>query len=97
MAAAFLQAFARILAFEVQVAVGRTLSHDVPHGFVITTLRPSLGRYVCDPAWSEPLTALPVAFFGPRWGHDRRLESFEGDQDLVVRPAEIEVPEVGAA
>jgi len=92
-AGAFLQAFARNLAFEVQVAVGRTLRLDLPHGFLVITLRPSTTRYVCDPAWSEPLTELPAAFFGSRWGHDRRLDSFEGEQDLVVRPAEIDLPD----
>lgn len=93
-AGAFLQAFARVLAFEVQVAVGRTLRLGMPHGFVVVTLLPSMDRFVCDPAWSEPLTQIEVAFFGPGWGHDRRLEGFEGERELVVRPAQVDVPDV---
>jgi hypothetical protein len=96
-AGAFLQSFARVLAFELQMAVGRTLRQDVPHGFVIITLRPSLKRYVCDPAWSEPLTDLRVAFFDAAWGHDRRLVGFEGQQDLTVRPFEVDLPEEDAS
>lgn len=96
-AAAYLQAYARVLAFEVQVAIGRTLRLGVPHGFLVLTLRPSMKRYVCDPAWFEPLTDLRVAFFGPGWGHDRRLEGFEGQQELIVRPAEVDLPEVATS
>ena len=92
-AAAFLQAFDRILAFQVQAAVGRTLSLDVPHGFVVITLLPSLQRFVCDPAWREPLTALDIAFFGPGWGHDRRLDGFEGEQFLEVSSESIDLPQ----
>ncbi|MEZ4272832.1 MAG: hypothetical protein R3C68_15775 [Myxococcota bacterium] len=77
-----------------QLAIGRTLSHDIPHGFVIVTLRPSMQRYVCDPAWSEPLTPLCTAFFGPEWGHDRRLEGFEGHQERGVAPQHIDLPVV---
>lgn len=95
-AGAFLQAFARVLNFEVQMAVGRTLRLGVPHGFVVLTLFPSMSRFVCDPAWSEPLTDLRVAFFGPSWGHDRQLEGFEGEQNIVVRAADINVPEASA-
>jgi len=93
-AGAFLQAFSRILAFEIQIAVGRTQRLGVPHGFVVVTLLPSLRRYVVDPAWAEPMTSLPVAFFGPGWGHDRRLEGFEGQQDLVVRPSDVDLPQI---
>lgn len=93
-AAGFLQAFARALAFEIQSAVGRTLRLGAPRGFVIVTLRPSMARYVCDPAWSEPLTELRVAFFGPGWGHDRCLIGFEGAQNVTVRPSEVDLPEV---
>jgi hypothetical protein len=92
-AGALLQAFARVLAFDQQIAIGRTLRLDVPHGFLVVTLRPSLQRYVCDPAWAEPLTDLRVAFFDSAWGHDRRLVGFEGDQELTVRPFEVELPE----
>jgi hypothetical protein len=92
-AGAYLQAFARVLAFDLQIAVGRTLAHDVPHGFLIITLRPSLKRFVCDPAWFEPLTDVRVAFFDKGWGHDRRLYGFEGQQDITVRPHEIDLPE----
>ncbi len=91
-AGAYLQAFARVLAFEVQLAVGRTLRLNVPHGFAVVTLRPSLRRYVCDPAWAEPLTDLRVAFFDAAWGHDRRLEGFEGVAESTVRPGEIDLP-----
>jgi hypothetical protein len=80
-AAGFLQAFTRALAFEVMVCAGRTLKTDTPHGFVVVTLRPSMARYVSDPAWHEPLTDIRVAFFGPGWGHDRKLVGFEGLQD----------------
>lgn len=95
-ATAFLQAFARPIAFEVQAAVGRTLRLSAPHGFAVVTLRPSMRRFVCDPAWREPLTALDVAFFGPSWGHDRRLVGFEGARQLTVRPFEVELAEVEA-
>ena len=44
-----------------------------------------------------PLTDLRVAFFGPAWGHDRMLEGFEGEQRLVVRPADVDVPPVEGA
>ncbi len=90
---AYLQAFARCLAFEIQAAVGRTLKHGVPHGFAVILLRPSLQRYVCDPAWSEPLTELKVAMFDAGWGHDRRLVALEGHQELTVRPSEVDLPE----
>lgn len=92
-AGAYLQAFAKVLGFEVQMAVGRTLRLNVPHGFVVVTTLPSLKRYVCDPAWSEPLTDLAVAFFGAGWGQDRRLVGFEGEQAIIVRPTEIDVPQ----
>lgn len=95
-ATAYLQSFARVLALEVQAAIGRTLRLDVPHGFAVVLLRPSLRRYVCDPAWSEPLTDLQVAFFGPGWGHDRRLVGFEGTSEGGVRPDDVDVPEVSA-
>jgi hypothetical protein len=95
-AGAYLQAFAPVLAFDVQMAIGRTLRLDVPHGFVVLTLRPSLRRYVCDPAWSEPLTDLKVAFYDAAWGHDRRLVGLEGQQELTVRPSEVELPEEDA-
>jgi hypothetical protein len=95
-AGAYLQAFARVLAFEVQIAHGRTLRLGVPHGFVVLVLRPSLKRFVCDPAWAEPLTDLKVAFFDSGWGHDRRLDGFEGTLDQTVRPAEVDLPEEGA-
>lgn len=91
-AVGFLQAFSRVLSFDVQAAVGRTLRLAVPHGFAVVTLRPSALRYVCDPAWREPLTDLPVAFFGPGWGHDRRLVAFEGEQQVTVRPEEVDLP-----
>jgi hypothetical protein len=90
---AYLQAFARVLAYEVQIAVGRTLGLGVPHGFTVVTLRPSMRRYVSDPAWSEPLTDLRVAFFDANWGHDRRLVAFEGEQSIKVRPAEVDLPD----
>lgn len=91
-AGAFLQSFSRAVAFELQMAVGRTLRLGVPHGFNIVTLLPSAKRYVSDPAWGEPLTDLEVAFFGPNWGHDRRLEGFEGEQDIAVRSGDVDVP-----
>lgn len=94
-AAGFLQAFTRVLAFEVIVCAGRTLRTDTPHGFLVVTLRPSMSRYVSDPAWHEPLTDIRVAFFGPGWGHDRRLVGFEGLQEPVSMPAEaIRLPEL---
>lgn len=96
-AGAFLQAFARSVAFELQIAVGRTLRLDVPHGFNVVTLMPSLHRYVSDSAWNEPLTDLDVAFFGPEWGHDRRLEGFEGEQDVAVRSADVSLPQLRLA
>jgi hypothetical protein len=68
----------------------------VPHGFAVVTLRPSLSRYVVDPAWGEPLTDLRVAFFGPGWGQDRRLEGLEGAQEIRVRPEAVDLPEVPA-
>lgn len=77
-AAAYLQCFSRTLGFDVQHAVGKTLSRELPRGFVIITLRPAMARFVCDPAWSEPLTDLRVAFFDAGWGHDRRVIGFEG-------------------
>src|SRR5262249_16224228 len=95
-AAAFLQVFARLLAFEVMVCTGRTLRTQSPHGFLVITLRPSLSRYVCDPAWHEPLTDLRVAFFGPGWGHDRCLPGFEGPLPLNVPPEAVRLPELAA-
>jgi len=95
-AGAFLSAFSRVLAFETQMAVGSTLRLGVPHGFVVITLRPSLKRFVCDPAWAEPMTDLRVAFFDANWGHDRRLVEIEGQQDVTVRPAEVDLPEEDA-
>ena len=85
-AAGFLQAFSRTLAFDVQICVGRTVKTGTPHGFLVVTFRPSTYRVVCDPAWKEPATAVPVAFFGPGWGHDRRVMSFEGAQQSTVFP-----------
>ncbi|MEL6761130.1 MAG: hypothetical protein AAFP04_12100 [Myxococcota bacterium] len=93
-AVGFLQAFSRVLAFDIQAAVGRTLDRDLPHGFAVITLRPSMRRYVCDPSWREPLTDARVAFFGPGWGHNRRVLSFEGWQQVTVRPEEIELPTI---
>lgn len=90
-AGAYLMAFARTLAFEIQIAIGRSLELQVPHGFTIVTLRPSMRRFVCDPAWGEPLTDLRVAFFDSSWGHDRRLEGFEGEQNITVRPYEVDL------
>ncbi|MEE8408496.1 MAG: hypothetical protein V3T05_02725 [Myxococcota bacterium] len=92
-AGAYLQAFSRTLALEIQIAVGRTLGLQIPHGFTVVTLRPSMRRFVCDPAWGEPLTDLRVAFFGSAWGHDRRLEGFEGEQNITVRPFEVDLPD----
>lgn len=96
-AAALLQPFARLLGFDLQLAVGRTLKHDVPHGFLIIMLRPSMLRWVCDPAWQEPATDLRVAFFDAGWGHDRRLVDFEGDAELSVSPLDVDLPEVEVA
>jgi hypothetical protein len=93
-AGAYLQTFGPLVGFEVQMAVGRTLRLGVPHGFVVVLARPSMRRFVCDPAWSEPLTSLQVAFFGPRWGQDRCLVGFEGEQDLRVPATAVDVPEV---
>ncbi len=93
-AAVLLAPFSRVLAFDLAVALGRTLRLGVPHGFLVLTLRPSLGRYVVDPAWGEPLTDLRVAFFGPAWGHDRRLEGFEGAADPRVPPEAVDLPEI---
>ncbi len=91
-ASALLAAFARPLAFDLQIAVGRTLRLGVPHGFSILTLRPSLIRYVVDPAWGEPLTDLRIAFFDAAWGHDRRLEGFEGSQEIRVPAEAVSLP-----
>lgn len=93
-AAGFLQAFARIVAFDVQVCNGRTLRTGTPHGFLVVTFRPSTYRVVCDPAWGEPATAAPVAFFGPGWGHDRRVVDFEGTQQITVYPESVRLPEL---
>ena len=95
--AALLQPFARLLAFDVQVAVGRTLRQHAAHGFLILTLRPSLTCLVCDPAWAEPATELRIAFFDAGWGHDRRLVGFEGQVELGVAAAEIDLPELEVA
>ena len=76
---------------------GKTLRLGVMHAFAVVLLRPTLQRLVCDVAWSEPLTDLRVAFFGPNWGQDRRLVGFEGSQDLAVRPDDIDLAEVGGA
>jgi hypothetical protein len=94
-AAALLAPFSRTLAFDMQVALGRTLRLGVPHGFLVLTLRPSLARYVVDPAWGEPLTDLRVAFFGPAWGHDRKLEGFEGGADTRVGDDAVDLPAEG--
>ena len=80
--ATYLAAFGHLIGFEIQIAVGRTLRKKCPHGFLIVLFRPSLKRFVADPTWKEPLTDLDVAFFGPHWGHDRRLVGFEGEQNL---------------
>ncbi len=93
-AGAFLQVFARSFAFEVQIAIGRTQRLGIAHGFNIITLLPTLDRFVSDSAWNEPLTELDVAFFGPEWGHNRRLEGFEGDQDVAVRTADVSLPQL---
>jgi hypothetical protein len=90
--AALLAPFSRTIGFDLQLAVGRTLRLGVAHGFLVVTLRPSLARYVVDPAWREPLTDLRVAFFGPAWGHDRRLEGFEGTADTKVRDEAVDLP-----
>ena len=95
-AAALLAPFAKTLAFDLAVGIGRTLRLGVPHGFLVLTLRPSLARYVVDPAWGEPLTDLRVAFFGPGWGHDRRLEGFEGAAPARVAPEAVDLPEVAS-
>jgi hypothetical protein len=52
---------------------------------------------VCDPAWAEPATELRIAFFDAGWGHDRRLVGFEGQVELAVAAAEIDLPELEAA
>ena len=44
----------------------------------------------------KPLTELDVAFFGPGWGHDRMLEELEGEQRIVVRPADVDLPEAAS-
>ncbi len=85
--------FTRTLAFDLQAAVGRTLRLAAPHGFGVITLRPSLRRYVVDPAWGEPLTDLRVAFFDAAYGHDRRLVGFEGKTSLDVHPDAVALPE----
>jgi hypothetical protein len=90
--AGLLAPFARTIGFDLQLAYGRTLRLAAPHAFVVLTLRPSLARYVVDPAWKEPLTDLRVAFFGPGWAHDRRLEGFEGTPDVRVRADAIDLP-----
>ena len=95
--AALLQPFARLLAFELQVAVGRTLRQRAHRGFLVITLRPSLTRWVTDPAWAEPLTDLRVAFFDAGWGHDRRLTGFEGHAETAVPPGEVDLPELEVA
>ncbi len=95
-AAALLAPFSRLLAFDLQVANGRTLRLGVPHGFLVVTLRPSFSRFVVDPAWGEPLTDLRIAFFGPGWGHDRRLEGFEGAAEVRVPPEAVDLPEARA-
>lgn len=94
--AALLAAFSRTLAFDLQVVAGRTLRLGVAHGFAVVTLRPALARFVVDPAWGEPLTDLRVAFFGPSWGHDRRLERIEGTPEVRVPPEATDLPEVTA-
>ena len=97
LAMVLLAPFARTLGFDLQAAIGRTLRLGVPHGFAVLVLRPSLCRYVVDPAWGEPLTDLRVAAFGPAWGHDRKLEGFEGVVDARVPPEAIDLPEVSAS
>ncbi len=96
-AAGLLSAFSRVLAFDLQVGIGRTLRLGAPHGFLVLTLRPSLDRYVVDPAWGEPLTDLRVAFFDEDWGHDRCLLGFEGLQEVRVPPSAIDLPRAEAA
>jgi hypothetical protein len=93
-AGAYLQVFASVLALELQMAIGETLRLRVPHGFLIIMFRPSLQRFVCDPAWSEPLTDLRVAFHDAGWGHDRCLVGCEGEQVRVVPPHLIDLPGV---
>ena len=83
-ALALLAPFSTLLAFDLQVAVGQTLSTRAPHAFLIATLRPTMQRYVIDPTWQEPLTRVRVAFFGPQPGHDRCLLSFEGNASTKV-------------
>jgi hypothetical protein len=96
-AAALLAPFTRTLGFDVAVAVGRTLRLGVPHGFLVLTLRPSLARFVVDPAWGEPLTDLRVAFFDAAWGHDRRLVALEGPPDGRVPAEAVDLPEAPAS
>jgi len=79
---AYLQCFTRTLGFEIQAAVGKTLRLGAMHAFAILLLRPSLKRFVSDVAWSEPLTDLRVAFFGPSWGQDRRLVGLKARKSL---------------
>ncbi|MBN1960563.1 MAG: hypothetical protein JW841_06430 [Deltaproteobacteria bacterium] len=86
--------FCKSLGFDLQAAIGRTLRLGVPHGFAIVVLRPSLSRYVVDPAWGEPLTDLRVAFFGPVWGQDRQLVGLEGSADTNISPEAIDLPEI---
>lgn len=98
--AAYLQMFARLLAFDVQLVAGRTQRLGLAHGFVVVTLRPSLTRYVVDIPWREPLTELRLAFFGPSWGHDRRVDSFvqastDPRRDTVAM-ADVDLPMVDA-
>ncbi|MBI5510640.1 MAG: hypothetical protein HY903_17925 [Deltaproteobacteria bacterium] len=95
--AALLQPFTRLLGFELMLAVGKTLKHDVPHGFLVLTLRPALTRLVCDPAWAEPATDLRVAFFDSGWGHDRRLVGFEAQTEGAVAAADVDLPDMVAA
>lgn len=94
--AAYLQPFARLLALELQLAIGKTLRLGVLHGFLVVTLRPSWQRWVVDPAWGEPATELRVAFFDRGWGHDRRLVALAGEPSVAVRPSDIDLPEEAA-
>ena len=83
------------LSARVFLAVGRTLAGGLLHAFVVVTLRPSMRRYVVDPAWGECCTPLDVAFFGSGWGHDRRLEAMEGELYSCLAQ-DIDLPQVTA-
>lgn len=91
-AAALLAPFTHLLAFDIQWVLGKTLRLGLPHAFLVLTLRPSLKRYICDPAWGEPLTDVNVACFGPGWGQDRRIVRTEGHPMGLLRDHDIALP-----